>query len=93
VAKRLEVVFAAVPVAFNGGPLDRQVHVWSEADVWATEVLWVDDDRSGGYSRSSTWRTQQEKHRPVTYSWSKVDVRDYLDMPTYTVPPEAVRRS
>jgi hypothetical protein len=78
-----EVVFAAVPVAFSGGPLNRQVHVWSQADVAATEAVRVG---SGGYVRSRRWRTQQRTHRPVTYSWTtELGAGDFLDMPTLTV--------
>jgi hypothetical protein len=89
----LEAVFGAQPVAFNGGPLDRQVHVWSKADVAANEAVWAGDDRSGGYVRSPTWRTQQRRHRPVTYKWTVLRAEDHADMPVLAMPPEAPSRN
>jgi hypothetical protein len=88
----LEALFGAQPVAFSGGPLDRQVHAWSMADVAANEAVWAGDDRAGGYVRSPTWRTQQRRHRPVTYKWIALQAHDYADMPTLAIPYEAASR-
>jgi hypothetical protein len=79
--KVLEDVIGAQPVAFNGGPLDRQVHVWSMAEVAANVAVWAGADRTGSCRRSRTWRAQQGDRRAVTYTWGKVDANKKLILP------------
>lgn len=76
----LESVLGTQPVAFKGGPLDRQVHVWSMADVAGNEAVWAGAVRTGNYRRSRTWRTQQRDRRPVTYTWGKVGAKKDLGL-------------
>ncbi|HYN63375.1 MAG TPA: hypothetical protein VES36_02120 [Candidatus Limnocylindrales bacterium] len=76
----LESVLGTQPVTFSGGPLHRQVHVWSMADVAASEAVWAGADRTGNYRRSRTWRTQQRDRRPVTYTWGKVGAKKVLGL-------------
>jgi hypothetical protein len=73
--KVLDGFIGAQPVAFKGGPLDRQVHVWSMAEVASNEAVWAGADRTGNYRRSPTWRNQQRDRRPVTYRWGNVGAK------------------
>ena len=76
----LEGFVGAQPVAFKGGPLHGQVHVWSMADVAANEAVWAGADRTGNYRRSRTWRAQQRDRRPVTYAWARVGAKKELGL-------------
>jgi hypothetical protein len=78
--KVLEGFIGAQQVAFKGGPLAGQVHVWSMAEVAANEAVWAGADRTGNYRRSRTWRAQQGDRRPVTYTWGKVGAKKDLGL-------------
>ena len=62
-----------VPVLFKGGPLHRQVHVWTKTEAENVEVVRMyEDGGSGFYIRSRRWRSLLNTHRALIYAW-KVD--------------------
>ncbi len=59
-----------VPVLFKGGPLHRQVHVWTTADADRLDKVRMDRDGTTGlYVRSRRWRSLLSTPRALIYAW------------------------
>ena len=60
-----------VPVLFKGGPLHRQVHVWTKTDAESAPVVRMyDGGGSGFYVRSRRWRSLLATHKALIYAWT-----------------------